>query len=142
MRISDWSSDVCSSDLTHRWIDLCALFMFDVGRAPLTFGLTGRRRNRTGVADILRVLPVGFILIALFAKVACLTGLELFQIGPFLCLLLFVVPDKWFRLFTVRGDASGPVSVQRVLGTAGVSFPPMLCGKIVVQIVHCEFSFD
>src|SRR3546814_6385335 len=91
MRISDWSSDVCSSDLTHRWIDLCALFIFDVGRAPLTFGLTGRRRNRTGVADILRVLPVGFILIALFAKVACLTGLELFQIGPFLCLLLFVV---------------------------------------------------
>src|SRR3546814_5970495 len=96
----------------------------------------------SGVADILRVLPVGFILIALFAKVACLTGLELFQIGPFLCLLLFVVPDKWFRLFTVRGDASGPVSVQRVLGTAGVSFPLMLCGKIVVQMVHCAFSFD
>src|SRR3546814_17955307 len=82
-----------------------------------------RRVNPIGCAEFLGVIPGGFILIAFFAKVACLTGLELFQIGPFLCLLLFVVPDKWFRLFTVRGDASGPVSVQRVLGTAGVSFP-------------------
>src|SRR3546814_6256166 len=103
--MTGWPLKALGGVLTRRWIDLCALFIFDVGRAPLTFGLTGRRRNRTGVADILRVLPVGFILIALFAKVACLTGLELFQIGPFLCLLLFVVPDKWFRLFTVRGDA-------------------------------------
>src|SRR3546814_6920308 len=77
--MTGWPLKALGGVLTHRWIDLCALFIFDVGRAPLTFGLTGRRRNRTGVADILRVLPVGFILIALFAKVACLTGLEIFR---------------------------------------------------------------
>src|SRR3546814_5577106 len=48
MRISDWSSDVCSSDLSSGWIDGAAA----MGRTTSGTGLLGRATSRSGSAGL------------------------------------------------------------------------------------------
>src|SRR3546814_1492920 len=55
MRISDWSSDVCSSDLTHRVLDHSSLLMRgldDELRIPVSRHTENRREDLAGHDDL------------------------------------------------------------------------------------------
>src|SRR3546814_5865979 len=56
MRISDWSSDVCSSDLTDRG----AAALNDYARANDTFTKVGRQQISVEVSSVIRASPDSF----------------------------------------------------------------------------------
>src|SRR3546814_18909173 len=61
MRISDWSSDVCSSDLGERWL---IIFLVDEGkhRFDITGAQPGRRTwRRRRVAEAWRIADAGHV---------------------------------------------------------------------------------
>src|SRR3546814_11881757 len=67
MRISDWSSDVCSSDLVGVIDTLCGrcVVAFDIGQysrdvADLAIDLAARRKPAHALADQLRQCPAAF----------------------------------------------------------------------------------
>src|SRR3546814_3983616 len=85
MRISDWSSDVCSSDLLHvaGLVDLHARAQPDIERLRL---LRSRRRNAAhrrqqdgGQAHDLHVLPL--LVIARMDHIAAMTALITVNVG-------------------------------------------------------------
>src|SRR3546814_3088746 len=107
MRISDWSSDVCSSDLTLR-----GLIRFAVGLS----GLGLRRVSRSGLEHVLQ--NIGQNLVVGVAAALCLARrrhLRLEQLGQFAAHLVAVILALFQRVLALFRIALFLVALVPVL---------------------------